>query len=119
MMAGFLFTAQCQDEADTTGSVQDTVDAILLDTTLAEPLDSVDTESLLDTLTALPDTSATPPDTAVLSRRPEEPAATTEESQKIQLIKRDFRFGEQIGIAVGMMAFVAFMMITAQSWNPN
>lgn len=105
-------------QQDTSSAPSDTSRAIVLDTTLAEPLDTSATAPLLDTL-ATTDTSATPPDTAVFSRRPAQPTAPKEETQKIKIIKRDFRFREQIGIAVGMMAFVAFMMITSQSWNPN
>lgn len=39
--------------------------------------------------------------------------------KKISLIKRNYRYRQQVFLATGMMAFVAVMMLTSQSWNPE
>ena len=40
-------------------------------------------------------------------------------ARKLTVVKREFSYAQQIGIALGFMAFIAFMMTTAQSWNPQ
>ena len=49
--------------------------------------------------------------------QPPPPARTS--TRKIPLTKRQFNYRQQVILAVGMMAFVALMMTTAQSWNPK
>jgi|GEM_PF-3589951 len=39
--------------------------------------------------------------------------------KKLSLIKRSYRYRQQVLLATGMMAFVALMMLTSQSWNPE
>jgi hypothetical protein len=54
-------------------------------------------------------------------KKVESPAATPERTsmRKIKLIKREYNYRQQVVLAVGMMAFIAIMMSTAQSWNPK
>jgi hypothetical protein len=40
-------------------------------------------------------------------------------TRKIKLVKREYNHRQQIILAVGMMAFIAIMMTTAQSMNPK
>ncbi|MBN1307405.1 MAG: hypothetical protein JXA18_05775 [Chitinispirillaceae bacterium] len=40
-------------------------------------------------------------------------------ARKISLIKRQYNYRQQIILAIGMMAFVAIIMTSAQSWNPK
>ena len=47
-----------------------------------------------------------------------EVAATTT-VKKIKLRKRDYNYKQQIRLAVGMMAFIAITMMTAQNLNPK
>ena len=44
---------------------------------------------------------------------------TTSSVKKIKLRKRKYNYRQQVILAVGMMAFIAIMMTTAQSLNPN
>lgn len=39
--------------------------------------------------------------------------------RKLKIVKRHFKYKEQIGLAVGMMAFILVVMTTAQAWNPD
>ena len=45
--------------------------------------------------------------------------AATQAIRKIKLRKREYNYRQQIGLAVGMMAFIAIMMTTAQTLNPK
>lgn len=45
--------------------------------------------------------------------------AATPVIRKIKLRKREYNYRQQIGLAVGMMAFIAIMMTTAQTLNPK
>ena len=45
--------------------------------------------------------------------------AATASVEKIKLRKRHFNYRQQVGLAVGMMAFIVVMMTTAQSLNPK
>ena len=45
--------------------------------------------------------------------------ATTSSVKKIKLRKRQYNYKQQIRLAVGMMAFIAVMMMTAQNFNPK
>ena len=38
---------------------------------------------------------------------------------KMKLVKRQRNFRQQLGFSLGMMAFIAIMMTSAQTWNPN
>jgi hypothetical protein len=39
--------------------------------------------------------------------------------KKIKLRKREYNYKQQVRLAVGMMAFIAFVMFTAQNLNPK
>jgi hypothetical protein len=45
--------------------------------------------------------------------------AATPVVRKIKLRKREYNYRQQIGLALGMMAFIAIMMTTAQTLNPK
>jgi hypothetical protein len=38
---------------------------------------------------------------------------------KVKIIKRQSNYREQVGLALGMMAFIAFIMTATQTWNPD
>jgi hypothetical protein len=65
---------------------------------------------------ATPDSSYISPDSAVTRVAD---SAATQSSAKLVVVKRDFNYREQIGIALAMMAFVALMMTTTQTFNPR
>lgn len=51
---------------------------------------------------------------------PDKPATASATSvKKIKLRKRDYNYRQQVLLAIGMMAFIAIMMTTAQSLNPK
>ncbi|MFP4164989.1 MAG: hypothetical protein ACLFQB_13920 [Chitinispirillaceae bacterium] len=39
--------------------------------------------------------------------------------QKLPLIKRDYDYKKQVWLAAGMMAFMALVITSAQTWNPR
>ena len=41
------------------------------------------------------------------------------EFKRLQHVRREFRYREQVWLGVAMMAFMAFIMTTAQTWNPR
>lgn len=41
------------------------------------------------------------------------------QAQKIKIIKKEIDFSTAIKLALGMMAFIALMFFTTQSWNPG
>ncbi|MBD3345538.1 MAG: hypothetical protein GF401_10790 [Chitinivibrionales bacterium] len=43
----------------------------------------------------------------------------TSHTKKLKIVKREFNFKEQVGLAVGMMAFILAVMTTSQAWNPK
>lgn len=48
------------------------------------------------------------------------PGSTTSPAhKKLGLIKRDHDYKKQVWLAAGMMAFVALMITSAQTWNPR
>jgi hypothetical protein len=66
--------------------------------------------------TASRDTMYQSPDT---STAPKKDTLSAQSSTKLVVVKRDFKYREQIGIALAMMAFVAFMMTTSETFNPR
>lgn len=38
---------------------------------------------------------------------------------KIDVVRRDFTYRRQVGMALGMMAFLALIFTTTQNWNPK
>ncbi len=46
-------------------------------------------------------------------------ADTTRQIEKIKVVRRRFRYREQVGTALGMMVFIAIILTTVQSWNPE
>ena len=41
------------------------------------------------------------------------------QAQKIRIIKKEIDYSTSIKIAIGMMAFIALILFTTQSWNPS
>lgn len=39
--------------------------------------------------------------------------------REVAIVKHHHHYGRQIGLSVGMMAFVLLFMTTAQAWNPD
>lgn len=46
-------------------------------------------------------------------------ADSTKKIEKIEVVRRKFKYREQVGTALGMMAFIALILTTVQSWNPD
>jgi hypothetical protein len=46
-------------------------------------------------------------------------AAEPDKGEKFPVVKRQINYWEQIGLALGMMVFVLFIMTTADAWNPR
>ena len=59
----------------------------------------------------MPDTLSTTPDSFE--------ADSTKKIEKIEVVRRKFKYREQVGTALGMMAFIAIILTTVQSWNPD
>ena len=59
----------------------------------------------------LPDSLITAPDSFE--------ADSTKKIEKIGVVRRKFKYREQVGTALGMMAFIAIILTTVQSWNPD
>lgn len=48
------------------------------------------------------------------------PGSTSSPShKKLGLIKRDYDYKKQVWLAAGMMAFMALVITSAQTWNPR
>ena len=41
------------------------------------------------------------------------------QAQKIKIIKKEIDYATSIKLALGMMAFIAVILFTTQSWNPG
>ncbi|MBN1576954.1 MAG: hypothetical protein JW913_10405 [Chitinispirillaceae bacterium] len=63
-----------------------------------------------------PDRPAVSEKTTVQS---ETEASTKSSIRKIPLTKRRYNYRQQIVLAIGMMAFIAIIMTSAQTWNPK
>ena len=105
------------DSTQLTISQEDSVQGAVDSGTTAITVDSSDS---LPAATTAPDTL----DRSVLVQKnapaPQPPQAPPRAStRKIRLTKRHFNYKQQVILAVGMMAFIALMMTTAQSWNPK
>lgn len=42
-----------------------------------------------------------------------------DDKDKMKLVQRTFNHKQQVYLGLGMMAFIALIMTTAQSWNPK
>lgn len=40
-------------------------------------------------------------------------------NEKIKIIRRDFKYRDQVGAALGTMVFITIILTTIQAWNPN
>jgi hypothetical protein len=40
-------------------------------------------------------------------------------AQKIKIIKKEIDYSTSVKLALGMMAFIAVILFTSQSWNPG
>ena len=94
-------TAQDQD----TALVDSTADSTIL---VTEQKDSVENVIVTDT---------TARDSLALSQLPAKPEE--KKIEKIKIVRRDFKYRYQVRTALGMMAFIAIVLTTAQSWNPD
>ena len=74
-----------------------------------EDLTQIDKEEL-PTITESPETLLKTDSTAV---------DTTTQIEKIKVVRRRFKYREQVGTALGMMAFIAIILTTVQTWNPE
>ncbi|NLG19381.1 MAG: hypothetical protein GX556_18830 [Fibrobacter sp.] len=103
---------------DSLSPVQDdSLESVLVDTSAG----SIETDStIIDSLpvaTVVPDSSA--------AVEPDSLAGARKEIKKkmkhtgMKLTKRNFDHKQQVFLAAGMMAFVAIIMTTAQTWNPE
>ena len=45
--------------------------------------------------------------------------AKKKEVPKVTIVKRNFSYREELGVALGMMAFIALLMTANQSLNPD
>ena len=45
--------------------------------------------------------------------------AAPKKIEKIKVVRRKFNYREQVGVALGMMAFIAIILSSVQSWNPE
>ncbi len=93
--------AQSQDST----LVDSTVDSTVL---VAAEKDSVEKDIITDT---------TGSDSLSLPQLPAE--SDIKKTEKINIVRRNFKYRYQVGTALGMMAFIAFILTTAQSWNPD
>jgi hypothetical protein len=41
------------------------------------------------------------------------------QAQKIKIIKKEIDYSTSVKLALGMMAFIAVILFTSQSWNPS
>ncbi len=85
--------------------------------------DSTARDSLTDTPyskpTALADSAAYEKKTDSLSLGPESQETVVEKIEKIDVVRHDFKYRHQVGTALGMMAFIAIILTSIQSWNPD
>ena len=55
-----------------------------------------------------------------LSSKPDSlEADSTKKIEKVPVVRRKFKYREQVGTALGMMVFIAIILTTVQSWNPD
>ena len=102
--AGILFTAGCILAAAVPALAQYEDGSLM-------PLDvgaEADTLAVADTA----DTVQPPPDTTSFAQADTGP-------KKLKIIRRAYNYREQLGLALGMMAFVLVIFTTAQNWNPE
>jgi len=67
-------------------------------------------EEEMPAITESPETLLKPDSTAI---------DTTTQIEKIKVVRRRFKYRAQVGTALGMMAFIAIILTTVQSWNPE
>lgn len=132
-VALFFFTAAAQEDDF---RLPDTLpDSVAVDTSMktADPLVTEQPEvSEYDTFpieNVNIDTIADTPAPGGVGRKGKKPdhniASTSSKKEdqttvrKIKLVKRKYNYRQQIGLAVGMMAFIAIVMTTAQTLNPK
>ncbi len=74
-----------------------------LDAQQIVPMDSVTVAEKADSLSVLP--------------KPEIPEE--EKIEKIDVVRHEFKYRQQVGTALGMMAFIVIILTSVQSWNPD
>lgn len=98
--------AQDADTLTSPGSGGDTV-SLPPDTAFGDTVEQLDT--LTDTTAFLSDTAVS--DTSKL--------LIEEGVQRLKVARRDYTYRKQLGYALGMMAFIALILTSTQSWNPD
>lgn len=93
--------AQSQD----TTLVDSTADSTML---VTAQKDSIEKDIITDT---------TGSDSLALPQLPAE--SDIKKTEKINIVRRNFKYRYQVRTALGMMAFITFILTTAQSWNPD
>lgn len=94
-----------------------TQDTVQIDTATTDSTTYIaaDTDTAVDTNATVVDT--TTGDTLALPRMPS--PEEEKKTEKIHIVRRNFKYRRQIGTALAMMAFLAIVLTTVQSWNPD
>jgi len=100
-----LVTISTMAQGQDTTLVDSTRDSTML---VTAPEDSVEKDILADTTVS---------DSLSLPQLPTE--SDIKKTEKINIVRHNFKYRYQVGTALGMMAFIAFILTTAQSWNPD
>ncbi len=103
---------------DSLSSVKgDSLESVLVDTSAGFMETGSTIVDSLPVATVVPDSSvAVEPDSLAGARKE---IKKEMEHTGMKLTKRNFDHKRQVFLAAGMMAFVAIIMTTAQSWNPE
>jgi hypothetical protein len=126
-----LFTVYAENQSDPPDTVAETVGVDTAATKTSEEMPPQE-ETSGDSLSVNEDAkkeAVKKPTPGGIGRRGEKPGqkmmdTSEKESEqsnvrKIKLVKRNYNYRQQIWLAIGMMAFVALMMTTAQTLNPK
>lgn len=84
--------------------------------TVVVPADTAFTETGVPADTAFSDTTVLSPDTAFADTGK---LVIEEGVQRLKIRRRDYDYRKQLGYALGMMAFIALILTSSQSLNPD
>ncbi len=103
---------QSQDSAVVDPAIQLTVqtDSVVVD----QETDSLDMHQTVQVDSV---TVAEKADSLSVQPKPEIPEE--EKIEKIGVVRHEFKYRQQVGTALGMMAFIAIILTSVQSWNPD
>lgn len=74
---------------------------------------------LLTTVPAQDDSVYTAEKSDTLATITMPPKPSEEKVEKIHRVRRDFNYRQQVSTALAMMGFIAIILTTVQSWNPD